>query len=205
MALLDSLSASDEVMSEPRTKLSLLCPTETRRLLAPATPRTPSPFNLILWIRLFVLVLHTQHASAGTIRSTAEGEQVGEGWRPYKGKDPLHRWPQSESLCSVIHPGACSPPNGFIYTVPLQQWERGKALCVFAINNIVQLTWWVFSLFCPGPISRLDLWMPRYCARGLVLCPGNTNWIKRLYEVELLFSRKVMCLLHFLGFNSSAE
>ncbi len=34
MALCDSLSDSDEVMSEPRTKLSLLCPTETLSLLA---------------------------------------------------------------------------------------------------------------------------------------------------------------------------
>lgn len=34
MALCDSLSDSDEVMSEPRTKLSLLCPTKTLSLLA---------------------------------------------------------------------------------------------------------------------------------------------------------------------------
>lgn len=34
MVCRDSLSDSDEVMSEPRTKLSLLCPTETPSLLA---------------------------------------------------------------------------------------------------------------------------------------------------------------------------
>lgn len=111
-----------------RAKDKVISPLPNRdtAFISPSTQQTPSSFNLILRLRLFVLLFHTQHASAGT-----PWRKLGRGWRAHEGKDPLHRCPQSESLCSVIHPRACSAPNGFIYRVPLQQWERGKELCVY--------------------------------------------------------------------------
>lgn len=139
-------------------------------------------------------------------RYAAPRSKSGREWRPYKGKDPLHRCPQSESLCSVIHPEACSAPNGFIYRVPLQQWERGKELCAFAINKSPSGHVIIFALFCPGPIIGLDLWMPHYCTCRLVCCSVLVGFVLSRYHKPswaLLEKQCLFCI--FWGVSSSAE
>lgn len=97
MALCDSLSDSDEVMSEPRTKLSLLCPTETQSLLAFGAIEVPLFFFLsnLSFLRQNY-PLHTLHAVGGRIHNTAvrQDEKKREGKR----KNPLQHCLDSRSL-----------------------------------------------------------------------------------------------------------
>lgn len=118
-------------------------------------------------------------------RYAARRRKPGRGRWPYKGKDPLHRCPQSESLCSVIHPGACSAPNGFIYRVPLQQWERGKELCVFAINKNHSRHVIIFFHF--SLLIQSQGWISD-CHVIDWFCLGNANQMKHVYKDGLLSS-----------------
>lgn len=75
MARGDSLSDSDEVMSEPRTKLSLPCPNRNTEFIS-LPSNSPIFFVFIFFIFLsnpwflhITVPFHTQHALAGTIHN----------------------------------------------------------------------------------------------------------------------------------------
>ena len=74
MARRDSLSDSDEVMSEPRTKLSLPCPNRNTEFIS--LPSNSPIFSFIYlfflsnpWFLHITLPFHTQHALVGTIHN----------------------------------------------------------------------------------------------------------------------------------------
>lgn len=117
MAVCDSLSDSDEVMSEPRTKLSLLCPTETLSLLAFEAINLFFSLSNPSFLHLNQ-PLHTAHALVGRLYNVVVRQEKKKNG---KRKNPLHCCLDSWSLYSVIHPEACSTRNGPIYRVPLQQ------------------------------------------------------------------------------------
>ena len=116
MALRDSLSDSDEVMSEPRTKLSLLCPTEALSLLA--SYALGLFFSFFFYRILCSSTLHCHfihlHAMADRIHNT-EFRLVKNSKRKQSITSLLG---VIEPMC-VIHPAACSTWNSLIYTVPL--------------------------------------------------------------------------------------
>lgn len=155
MALCDSLSDSDEVMSEPRTKLSLLCPTETLSLLAFYTIDLfflSSPhfhfIHYMRWLAEYIMLLWGMKKNV-------------------KRKNPLHHCPKSCSLYSVIHPHACSTQNGLIYWIPLQQWERereGFPMCNLGepcLGHVIEwLELWSF-IFPTEPEAKNPTWEPK--------------------------------------------